>query len=92
MVSKNLSVCLSVTKFDPNYLRTSRTEWAEIFLGHLCQKAISQKKIVVRKVGGRAGVKGQNSNILTQYLSHLACNRAENLKKYLNLFILKDNF
>ena len=31
MVSKNLSVCLSVTKFDPNYLRTGRTEWAEIF-------------------------------------------------------------
>ena len=30
MVSKNLSVCLSVTNFDPNYLRTGRIEWAEI--------------------------------------------------------------
>ena len=30
MVSKNMSVCLSVTNFDPNYLRTGRTEWAEI--------------------------------------------------------------
>ena len=30
-VSKNLSVCLSVTKFDPNYLRIGRTEWAEIY-------------------------------------------------------------
>ena len=37
MVSKNLSVCLSVylsvclsvTEFDPNYLRTSKTEWGE---------------------------------------------------------------
>ena len=28
-----LSVCLSVINFDPNYLRTGRTEWAEIFLG-----------------------------------------------------------
>ena len=24
--------CLSVTNFDPNYNRTGRTEWAEIFL------------------------------------------------------------
>ena len=30
-------VCLSVTNFDPNYLGTGRTEWAEIFLGHLWQ-------------------------------------------------------
>ena len=34
MVSKKLSVCLSFTNFDPNYLGTGRTEWAEIFLGH----------------------------------------------------------
>ena len=25
-------VCLSVTKFNPNYLRTGKTEWAEKFL------------------------------------------------------------
>ena len=31
MVSKNLSVYLSVIIFDPNYLRTGTTEWAEIF-------------------------------------------------------------
>ena len=24
-------VCLFVTKFNPNYLRTGKTEWAEIF-------------------------------------------------------------
>ena len=35
MVSKNFSVCLSVTNFDPNYLGTGRTEWAEIFKGFL---------------------------------------------------------
>ena len=29
MVSKNSSVCLSVTNFDPNYLGTGQTEWAE---------------------------------------------------------------
>ena len=31
MVSENLSVCLSVVKFDLNYLRTGGIEWAEIF-------------------------------------------------------------
>ena len=30
---KNLSVCLSVTNFDPNYLRTGRIEWAENKIG-----------------------------------------------------------
>ena len=39
-------VCLFVTKFDPNYLRTGRTEWAEFFFGHLWQKGMSQKKIL----------------------------------------------
>ena len=33
--NKNLSVCLSVTNFDSNYLGTGQTEWAEIFLEHL---------------------------------------------------------
>ena len=28
-------VCLSIINFDPNYLRTGRTEWADIILGHL---------------------------------------------------------
>ena len=36
-------VCLSVSKFDPNYLRTGKTERAEIFLKHHYQKAMSQK-------------------------------------------------
>ena len=35
--------CLSVVNFDPNYLRTSRTEWADIFLGHLRKNECSQK-------------------------------------------------
>ena len=43
MVSKNLSACLSVTNFDPNYLMTGKTEWAEKKnSGHLWQKHISQ--------------------------------------------------
>ena len=54
---KKLSVCLSVAKFDPNYLRTGKTEWAKIFLGHLLQKAMSQKFFVC-KVLGRAGAEG----------------------------------
>ena len=31
MVSKNLSVFLSVTNFDLNYFRTGKIEWAEIY-------------------------------------------------------------
>ena len=61
MVSKNLYVCLSVTKLYPNYLRTDRTEWAEIFLGHLWQKAISQIFLFVQKVAGRAWAEGQKA-------------------------------
>ena len=42
MVSKNLSVRLSAVNFDPNYLRTGKTEWANKNLGHLWQKDKSQ--------------------------------------------------
>ena len=38
-----LTLFLSILYFScPNYLRTGKTESAEIFLGHLWQKAISQ--------------------------------------------------
>ena len=37
MVSKNSSVCLSVAKFDLNYLRTGKIEWTDFFGG--CQKS-----------------------------------------------------
>ena len=66
--------------FDPNYLRTGRTEWAEIFFGHLWQQDRSQNFLFVQKVAGRARAEGQNSNILTQYLSCLTWDRAEILK------------
>ena len=56
-------VCLYVLNFGPNYLKTGRTEWAEIVLGHLWQKGMSQKFSFGQKVGGRAGAEGQNSNI-----------------------------
>ena len=64
-------VCLSVTKFNPNYLRTGETEWAEIFLGHLWQKGISQNLLFIPKMAGRAGAEGRkirlfNTKINTQ--------------------------
>ena len=37
--AKILSCCLSVLKFDLNYLMISRTKWAEIFLGGTRQKS-----------------------------------------------------
>ena len=44
MVSKNLSVCLSVTKFNPNYLRTGRIEQAKIFFTTSLSKSHVSKK------------------------------------------------
>ena len=55
-------VCLSVTKLDPNSLRTGKTEWAEIFSRTSMAKSHVSKKIWSGKVAGRAGAKGQNSN------------------------------
>ena len=48
MVSKNLSVRLSAVNFDPNYLRTGKTEWANKNLGHLWQKDKSQNFLYER--------------------------------------------
>ena len=56
-------VCLSVTKFDPNFLGTGRTEWPKKILGHLWQNECSQKILFVGKMAGRTGAEGQNSNI-----------------------------
>ena len=78
-------VCLFVTNFDPKYLGTGRTEWAEIFLQLLWQNECSQKILFVRKVVGRTRAEGQNSNILIHYLSCLAWDRAEILKIVINL-------
>ena len=45
MVSKNLSVCLSVINFDPNYFKTGKTEWAKKIYG----KNQSLKKFYLSK-------------------------------------------
>ena len=75
MVSKNLFVCLSVcpsvTKYDPNYLRTVKTEWAVFFRPSMAKSHVS-KKCFDLKVAGWARAEGQNSPILTQYLGCLA--------------------
>ena len=70
-------VCLSVINFDPNYLRTGRTEWAEFFLGHLWQKDMSQNFLFFRKVADRARTEGRISYILSQYFNRLAWDRAK---------------
>ena len=52
-----------------------------------------QKVLFVRKVAGRAVAEGQNSNILTQYLSRLAWDWAEFFHLYLiKIFVLVFNF
>ena len=55
-------VCLSVVNFYPNYFRTGRTEWAEKNFRTSLAKWMISKMLFVRKVAGRAGAKGQNSN------------------------------
>ena len=57
-------VRLSVTKFDPNFLRTGKTELAEIFYDIYGKKPFLKKKFVC-KVAGRAGAEGRNSNFST---------------------------
>ena len=77
-VSKKLSVSLFVCyKLDPNYLSTSRTEWAEIILGYLRQKDMSQKFLLSEKWLAGPQLKGLKSNILAKYLSCLTWDQAE---------------
>ena len=80
MVSKNLSVCLpvclSVTNFDLNYIRTGEIEWAEIFFW------ISLSK---RVIPGMAWAEGQKANLLSKYIINLPWNWAEILSIDLNL-------
>ena len=44
-------VCLSVINFDPNYLRTGRTEWAEIFFRTSMAKSHVSKNFICPKSG-----------------------------------------
>ena len=41
MVSKNLSVSLSVHKFNNNYLRTGKTEWAKKIVKSMAKSLVS---------------------------------------------------
>ena len=54
MVSNNLSVCLSITKFD----LTGKNGMAEIFLGHLCQLAMISLHRMADNVGSAIGLAG----------------------------------
>ena len=68
------------------HLKAGRTTFFSCFQPFLLilrQKPMSQKNLFLRKVAARAGAKGQNSNILTQYLSYLAWDRAEIFKNRL---------
>ena len=64
--------CLSVrVKLQPQLSQDWQNRMGKKKLGHLWQQPISQDFFIVRKVAGRARAKGQNSKILTQYLSCL---------------------
>ena len=79
MGSKNWSVCLYVTNFDPNYLGTGKTEWAKKKSDIFDKMNVLKKFYLSEKwtVGPGPGPKSQNSNILTQYLSSLTWDQAE---------------
>ena len=55
MVSNNFSVCLSVTNFNLNYVRTGKIEWAEKFLGTSLSKG-DVPTFFVFSAGGRYGL------------------------------------
>ena len=43
-------VCLTVTEFDPNYLRTGKTEWAEkIFRTSMAKSHVSKNLICLKR-------------------------------------------
>ena len=42
---------MSIINFDPKYLRTGKTEWAEIFLGTSLSRSIVSKNIFKGPVG-----------------------------------------
>ena len=67
-VSKNLSVCL-IPNLTPIISGLAKLNGLNFFLGDLWQKGMSQKNLFVQKVADRAGAEGQNSNILTKYLT-----------------------
>ena len=56
-----------MTNFDINYLRTSEIEWAEIFLGHLCQKVIFQNFLFSWQGAGMAWAERWKANFLSKY-------------------------
>ena len=55
----NLSVCLSVTNSDLNYLRTGKLEWYEFFLEYLCQKSYVLYLFFWLQGASWAGAEGQ---------------------------------
>ena len=71
MVSKNLCVCPSVTNFEPNYLKTGETEWAEKFLRHLWQKRMSQNFLFVWQGQGWGPKKQNFDQIFHLYLIYI---------------------
>ena len=71
MVSKNLSVCLSVVNFDPNYLGTGRTKCAEKFFRTSLAKRMCCKIFIIRESGwlGRGwGPKQQHFDPILKFI------------------------
>ena len=68
------SVCLSVTNFDLYYLWTGRIKWSEIFLEHLCQKAMSQNYGFPWQGVIKAGAEGQIIIIFLTTLMYFTAN------------------
>ena len=62
-------VCLSVLNFDPKYLRTGWTEWAQNFFLTSMAKTCVSKIFIFPKSRWQGWGSSRNSNFLTQYLS-----------------------
>ena len=89
MVSKNLSVCLSIRLLQtltPIISGIANQNELNFFRMSMAESDFS-KNLFVRKMASRARAKGQNSNILTQYLSCLTWNQAE-ISKIVHLYLI----
>ena len=61
-----MCLCLSLAKFDLNYLRTGEIEWAEIFLDIFVKKCCPNFFLFSQQGAGIAWAEVQNAKLLSK--------------------------
>ena len=75
MVSKNLSVSLSVHTFNNNYLRTGKTEWAKKIVKSMAKSLVSI--FFLQKEAGRIGAEAKTATLSNYaiFTTYPICNK-----------------